>query len=198
MNFTTEEPKRGGTGSREKTERAFRAYLELLDAADYMKAEVYDQLSFYGVTMRGFRVLELLYRRGTMRLTAVAEGLRWSRQNLNVVVKGLTDEGWVRSELQPLGEGEPTDPTAPANGDSAGLEESQAVAEGRLVLVLSLTDEGRRFAERFLPRHAKVVKAYMRALEGREQQTLAELCRKLREGNVMKFISEMEHEDVEG
>lgn len=53
------------------------------------------------------------------------------------------------------------------------------------------------FAERFLRRHAKVVKAYMRALEGREQQTLAELCRKLREGNVMKFISEMEHEDAE-
>lgn len=142
MNFTTEESKRRGTGSREKTDRAFRAYLELLDAADYMKAEVYDQLSFYGVTMRGFRVLELLYREGPMKLTAVAEALRWSRQNLNVVVKGLADDGWVRSELQPLGDGEPTGPTAPSNEDSAGLEDGEAPAAGRPVLVLSSPPRG--------------------------------------------------------
>jgi hypothetical protein len=32
---------------------------------------------------------------------------------------------------------------------------------------------------------------------GREQGTLNRLCRKLREGDVMKFVSELTHEDVE-
>jgi hypothetical protein len=37
----------------------------------------------------------------------------------------------------------------------------------------------------------------MRALHGREQLTLSRLCRKLREGDVLKFVSEITHEDVE-
>ena len=49
---------------KEKSERAFQAYLDLLDAADYMKARVYDQLADHGLTIRGVRVLELLYRQG--------------------------------------------------------------------------------------------------------------------------------------
>jgi hypothetical protein len=48
-----------------------------------------------------------------------------------------------------------------------------------------------------LPRHAKVVKAFMRALMGREQLSLSRLCNKLRERDVLKFVSEMTHEDVE-
>jgi hypothetical protein len=63
--------------------------------------------------------------------------------------------------------------------------------------MLRLTSAGANFMARFLPRHGKVVKSYMRASDGRQQETLSELCRKLREGDVVKFISEMEHEDVE-
>jgi hypothetical protein len=37
----------------------------------------------------------------------------------------------------------------------------------------------------------------MRSLDGRQQQTLTELCRNVSDGDVTKFISEMEHEDVE-
>jgi len=41
------------------------------------------------------------------------------------------------------------------------------------------------------------VKSLMRVLNYRQQQTLSQLCRKLREGDVVKFISEMTHEDAE-
>jgi hypothetical protein len=37
----------------------------------------------------------------------------------------------------------------------------------------------------------------MRALTSREQDLLSRLCRKLREGDIMKFVSEITHEDVE-
>ena len=37
----------------------------------------------------------------------------------------------------------------------------------------------------------------MRALEGREQQTLSKLCTKLRKRDVIMFVREMMMEDVE-
>ena len=169
---------------REKTERALRAYLDLLDAADYMKARVYDQLAFYNLTMRGFRVLELLLRQGPTRATEVAKACQWSRQNLDVIVKSLIEGGWVVSEL-----------VRPEKAERDSEDEN--VSAVRPVAMLRLTEDGTDFIARFLPRHGKVVKAYMRALDGRQQETLGELCRKLREGDVVRFISEMEHEDEE-
>jgi hypothetical protein len=47
-----------------------------------------------------------------------------------------------------------------------------------------------------LPQHAKIVKALMRVLEGREKESLIRICRKQREGDVVKYISELTHEDV--
>lgn len=176
-------------GQKEKTKQAFQAYLDLLDAAEYMRARVYDQFTFYEMTMRGFRVLELLHRQGPTPASVVARTCQWNRQNQNVIVKGLAKNGWVRSELRKADKAD-ADESAPA-------DQEKTEADGRRVSVLMLTEEGEKFAARFLPRHAKVVKAYMRALSGRQQQMLSELCRKLREGDVKRFISEMEHEDVE-
>lgn len=170
---------------REKTERALRAYLDLLDAADYMKARAYDQLAFYGVTMRGFRVLELLNRQGPTRSTEIARACQWSRQNLDVIVKRLIEDELVASELVK---------PEKAELDTEDVEDKPGM---RPVAMLRLTEIGTDFVARFLPRHGKVVKAYMRALDGRQQETLSELCRKLREGDVVRFISEMEHEDEE-
>ncbi|HXU48659.1 MAG TPA: hypothetical protein VN727_06395 [Candidatus Binatia bacterium] len=169
---------------REKSERAFQAYLDLLDAADYMKARVYDQLADHGLTIRGVRVLELLHRQGPALLMVIAQKCQWKRQNLDVIVKGLADDGWVEAKRLKVEELE-----------TLGVEIPEG--DGRPLSLLSLTEQGAAFAARFLPRHAKVIKAYMRALEGREQRTLSQLCRKLREGDAVKFISEMEHEDAE-
>jgi predicted ArsR family transcriptional regulator len=171
-------------GQKEKTERALTAYLELLDAAEYLRSRVYGQLATYDLTMRGFRVLELLHRRGPTAAITVARTLGWSRQNLEAIVKGLTENGWVRARRATIGQLE-----------SLGVDIPEG--DGRPVSLLVLTKDGTAFAKRFLPRHAKVVKAYMRALDGRQQQTLAELCRKIRKGDAKRFISELEHEDVE-
>ncbi len=63
--------------------------------------------------------------------------------------------------------------------------------------VISLTPLGKKFIGNVLPRHAKMVKALMRVLEGREKESLIRICQKLREGDVVKYISELTHEDVE-
>jgi len=48
-----------------------------------------------------------------------------------------------------------------------------------------------------LPNHSKLVKALMRVLNAKEQDSLFRICRKLREGDVMKFVHETTHEDRE-
>lgn len=101
-----------------------------------------------------------------------------------MIVKRLVENDWVVSEL-----------IRPEKMEVDSQDEDTSVA--RPVAVLRLTETGMDFFARFLPRHGKVVKAYMRALDGRQQETLSELCRKLREGDVVRFISEMEHGDEE-
>jgi hypothetical protein len=43
---------------------------------------------------------------------------------------------------------------------------------------------------------ARVVKAFMRAIDSRGQDSLSRICRKLREGDIMKFVSELTHDYV--
>lgn len=70
--------------------------------------------------------------------------------------------------------------------------------DGPRVSVVGLTKSGKNFVGNVLPRKVKMVKALMRALDGREQQSLSAMCRKLREGDVIKFVAKITHEDVEG
>lgn len=48
-----------------------------------------------------------------------------------------------------------------------------------------------------LPSHSKLVRALLRVLNVTEQDSLSRLCRKLREGDVLKFVVELRYEDVE-
>jgi DNA-binding MarR family transcriptional regulator len=66
-----------------------------------------------------------------------------------------------------------------------------AVAGKRPVVFVQLTAEGRELTERVYLKHAKFVKALMRTLDGREQETLGRLCRKLRSGDLRRFCREM-------
>jgi DNA-binding MarR family transcriptional regulator len=70
--------------------------------------------------------------------------------------------------------------------------------EGIRTSVVGLTKTGKRFIADVLPTHTKMVKASMRALDGRDQDTLSRLCRKLRAGNPVRYFAEITHEYVEG
>jgi|ERR1039458_4538835 hypothetical protein len=48
---------------KEKTQRAFRGYLDLIDTAEWMLGRMRGQLESFDLTM-GFRLLEMLYREG--------------------------------------------------------------------------------------------------------------------------------------
>jgi hypothetical protein len=57
--------------------------------------------------------------------------------------------------------------------------------------IVRLTATGKKFIGRVLPNHSKLVKSMFRVLDMREQESLMRLCRKLREGDVVKFLKEI-------
>ncbi|MFY9691180.1 MAG: MarR family transcriptional regulator [Candidatus Acidiferrales bacterium] len=174
---------------RQKTQRAFRAYLELIDTAAWLKREMRAPLDFFELTFEGFRVLELLYREGALTVPDVGRRTEHKRQNLQVIIRRLEEPGWVRRMVVRL---------PPVEFKDSHLPKSKKDEhEGRIVHVVGLTARGKRFIGNVLPRHTKVVRALMRALDAREQDSISRVCRKLREGDVLKFVKELRSEDAE-
>jgi DNA-binding MarR family transcriptional regulator len=172
-----------------KTQRAFRAYLDLLDTAEWIRNELRGQLESFDLTMGGFRLLEMLYREGPVSVPAVAERRGCRRQNLDVIIARLEEHGWVRRTMV-------TYPPAAIKASRLPKAMRGRPRHGRRVGHVALTPLGKKFLGAVLPRHAKVVKALMRAIDGREQESLIRICRKLREGgDVLKLVSEMTRED---
>lgn len=183
------EPKRRPT-QKEKTLRAFSAYLEVLDTAAFLKSWLAGPLASMDLTMQGFRLLVMLYRDGPTPMTEAARQMRFPRQNLEFVLRRLEQRGWVCRE----------NVRTPA-GTKRTPEEKKRRRTGLRrwawqFSAIRLTAQGEKFVAQVFPRHAKVVKALMRALDGREQETLGEICRKLRKGHILKFMSEITHPDA--
>jgi len=171
---------------REKTQRAFRAYLDLLDAADWVKGELRGPLESWELGMGEFRLLELLYREGALFISDIARKRGLRRQATDVALARLARRGWIGRQVVTL---------PPVELRRAHLAKSKAgERRGRQVTAVGLTKAGKKFIGNVIPSHSKVVKALMRALDGREQETMSRLCRKLKEGDVVKFVSELTHE----
>jgi hypothetical protein len=62
---------------------------------------------------------------------------------------------------------------------------------GKLIGVVGLTAAGKNFIVDVLPRHTKLVKSLFRVLDSREQMSMIRMCRKLREGDPVKFFREI-------
>lgn len=181
-------PKRRAT-QKEKTLRAFSAYLEVLDTAAWLKSWMAGPLGSMDLTMQGFRLLVLLYRDGPTPMTEAARLMRFPRQNLEFVLRRLEQRGWVcRENVR-------TPPGTKRTPEEKKRRRTSLRRWAWQFSAIRLTPQGEKFVGQVFPRHAKVVKALMRALDGREQETLGEICRKLRTGHILKFMSEITHPD---
>ena len=174
---------------KQKTERAFRACTVLIDTAEWMKSELRGPLGTFDLTMRVFRAMELLHRAGALPLTDVAGRLRAGLANARRLAEGLARRGWVRVVIVTL-------PPVEFECSHRAKSEEEKPRRGRRISVVGLTRTGKKFMKDVLPRHSKLVKALMRALHAREQESLVRICEKLRKGDVLKFVAELrwEHE----
>jgi MarR family len=173
---------------KEKTVRAFQAFLDVMDTADWFQNELRGPLESFDLTMPGFRVLEMLYREGALTVPDVARRRLCTRQNINFVIDSLERRGWVRHAVVKV-------PAAAIKESRLSKLRRGIVREGPRVAVIGLTKSGKKFVGNVLPRNVKVVKALMRALDGREQESLSKMCEKLREGDAVKFLREMQMMD---
>jgi DNA-binding MarR family transcriptional regulator len=175
---------------KEKTRRAFRAYMDLLDTAEWLKSELRGPLMSFDLTMGEFRVLELLYREGALFVADVARRRKMHRQSMDEVIARLGERRWVARRIVAL---------PPVEFERTHLPASKRdePREGRRVAVVGLTRAGKKFMGNVLPVHSKLVRALLRVLNAKEQDSLSRLCRKLREGDVLKFAAEITHEEVE-
>ncbi len=173
---------------REKGARALLAAFDLMDTAEWFAAEVRGALASFDMTMAGFRLMEMLLREGGTSMSLAARGRGVDPQNLNVVVASLEQRGWVRRTPVRL-------PPAGVRASRLSMARRERPRKGKRIVVVSLTQAGERTIRFVLPKHVKLVKALMRTLDGREQLSLMRICRKLRQKNILKFVSEMTHQD---
>ena len=175
---------------KEKTQRAFEAYLELVDAADWIRRELCGPLESFHITMGEFRLLLILRRDGRVTVSRAARERMSHRANLRVTIMTLEKLGWLRREIVTL-------PPVKMRESHLPKWKRGHPRIGRRVCMVSLTPLGERVLGRVLRMQAKLVKSHMRVLSYRQQATLMQLCRKLREGDIVKYVSELTHKDAE-
>ena len=168
--------------------RSFRAYLEVLDTAEWLRRQLINQLDAFDLTIDGFRLLEILYQEGPITTEEFCKRRRCSRQGFDRLIKPLEERMWVKYEVFAR------EPVEWEGSHLAKRLEGQP-RRGRRMGRVSLTPEGKKFVHAIFPRHAKLVFAFMRALSMREQDTLIRVCRKLRDGDVVKLLDEMTMEE---
>jgi MarR family transcriptional regulator, temperature-dependent positive regulator of motility len=122
------------------------------------------QLQMFELSNLHYRILEALAGGSPMSQAALAAKVFSHGSSVHLAVKLLRERGLVIRRAQ---------------------------ARDRRSVAVGLTDEGRKLAEEISPVQARIVRAKMLALTWREQETVARLCRKLREGDAVKFLKEM-------
>lgn len=178
--------KEGGKPTRakiaERKERAFRAYIDVMDTAAWFRYQVEPQLADFDLNMERFRLLELLYREGPMTTTEVAKRRGCARQSLGELAERLASDGLLEIE----------------RGTSRSPHEDEELdgkGKGWRASMLRLTERGESLMRGAMRRHGKLIYALMRAIDPRDMDRLSKTCRKIREGNVVKLIKELMMED---
>lgn len=135
-----------------RQERALAAYVKLLRASESVQGEAMRSLAEEDITPSQFAVLEALYHVGPMCLSVLAEKILKTSGNLTMVVGNL---------------------------EKRGLVTRQQSTHDRRFVSAAITEKGKKLIARIFPEHATRITELMNRLSPREQETLAELCRKL-------------------
>jgi hypothetical protein len=106
------------------------------------------------------------------------------------MVKQLEGRGWVGRQVIAL-------PPVGFEDSHQGKSRKWERQRGKLTGVVGLTPAGKNFIVDVLPRHTKLVKSLFRVLDSREQMSMIRMCRKLREGDPVKFFREIRLLDEE-
>jgi len=153
---------------KDRKDRALETYASLARALHSLDRLLDNQSATFGLSPSQWRVLEYLLLSGPMATGELAERVMCGSSTVSVITRNLARAGLLTRRAHP----------------SDGRKE-----------VVQLTREGRELVEKILPKRAKVLRARMCVLGKREEEHLDRLCRKLAEGDAVRFVMEMTRED---
>ncbi len=138
--------------SSEKEILALSTYVKLMRAAESITNRIHKHLASVDLTHSQFAVLEALHHLGPLYQREIGQKLLRSSGNITMVIDNLEKRGYVIRERK---------------------------KEDRRFIMVRLTDDGHALISNLFPIHAEKITHEMSALSGKEQQTLAQLCKKL-------------------
>ena len=139
--------------------RTLDTFIKLTRCTNSVLGRLADRNTVGDLTWSQFAVLEALYHLGPMTQGEVSAKVLKSGSNMTTVIDNLERDGLVRRERD---------------------------AEDRRVIHVHLTDEGSQKIEAVLPGHVAALVEEFSVLSPKEQETLAELCKKLGKGRKAK------------
>jgi MarR family 2-MHQ and catechol resistance regulon transcriptional repressor len=139
--------------------RTLDTFIKLTRCANSLFARLSERNTLGDITPSQFAVLESLYHLGSMNQGEVSTKVLKSGSNMTTVIDNLERDGLVRRERH---------------------------EKDRRVINVHLTEAGKKKVEAVLPGHIAALVDEFSVLSASEQQTLAELCKKLGKGRQIK------------
>lgn len=136
----------------EETERALRLLVVLTRCQASITAHILKEIQQNGLHASEFGVLEILYHKGDMTQSEIAERLLLATGSITYVMDKLVRQGWVVR--------------VPCDTD-------------RRVCYARLTPEGKEKIGGLFPSHAEYIREMLSVLTQEEQETLIPLLKKL-------------------
>jgi MarR family 2-MHQ and catechol resistance regulon transcriptional repressor len=139
--------------------RTLDTFIKLTRCTNSLFTRLTERNTLGDITPSQFAVLEALFHLGSMTQGEISTKVLKSVSNMTTVIDNLERDGYVRRERD---------------------------AEDRRVINVHLTEAGKRKIEVVLPGHIAALVDEFSVLSASEQQTLAELCKKLGKGRESK------------
>ena len=139
--------------------RTLDTFIKLTRCANSLFARLAERNTLGDITPSQFAVLESLYHLGSMNQGEVRTKVLKSGSNMTTVIDNLERDGLVTRERH---------------------------EKDRRVINVHLTEAGKKKVEAVLPGHIAALVDEFSVLSASEQQTLAELCKKLGKGREAK------------
>ena len=136
----------------EKEVLALNTYVKLMRAVESVTTRIHKHLASAGLTLSQFAVLDALFHLGPLYQREIGQKLLRSSGNITMVIDNLEKRGYAKRERK---------------------------KEDRRFMLVRLADDGLELIRKVFPAHAAVIASEMSVLSESEQDTLAQLCRKL-------------------
>ncbi len=136
----------------EKEILALNTYVKLMRSVESITTRTHKHLASAGLTLSQFAVLEALFHLGPLYQREIGQKLLRSSGNITMVIDNLEKRGYAKRERR---------------------------KEDRRFMLVRLTAEGSELISKVFPPHAAVIAREMSVLSEKEQEMLAQLCKKL-------------------